>query len=338
MSSKYSCFPFIVILFALFVMATLGTRSTDPITKTDLVLNTVVTITLYDSDDTELLEECFALCHSYETIFSRTDSKSELYQLNETFDTQSNEAIPLSDELYEGIAAAFSFASISNDAFTPTIEPISSLWDFTNPNSIPPAEDLIVSQLSFVDSHLFVLDNQSILATQQGVGIDLGGIAKGYIADQLQTFLIEKGVTSAMIDLGGNLVCIGSKPDGSPFQVGIQDPSGLKNEALLTVSLTDTSVATCGIYERNFTYEDVTYHHILNPSTGYPYENNLASVTIITPSATNADGLSTTCYALGLDAGLKLLASYPNTYGIFIDKDGSITYSEGWERNSFMVE
>ncbi len=338
MSSKYGFFSVITILLFLFIMITLGTRSKEPITKTDLILNTVVTITLYDSDDIELLEECFALCRSYETVFSRTNSESELYQLNETFDLQSDEAIPLSNELYEGILAAFSFAKISNNAFTPAIEPVSSLWDFTNPNSVPPTEDLISSQLSFVDSHLFTLDNQSILATQQGVGIDLGGIAKGYIADQLKTFLIEKGVTSAMIDLGGNLVCIGSKPDGDPFQVGIQDPSGLKNEAILTVSLTDTSVATCGIYERNFTYEGVTYHHILNPNTGYPYENNLASVTIITPYATNADGLSTTCYALGLDAGLKLITSYPNTYGIFIDKDGSITYSEGFDTSTLMAE
>lgn len=129
------------------------------------------------------------------------------------------------------------------------------------------------------------------------MGFDLGAIAKGYIADQVKEFLIDKGVGSAIINLGGNVLCLGSKPGGQAFKVGIQKPYADRNETIAIMELSDMSVVSSGVYERFFVKDGVSYHHILNPATGYPLDYGLISVTIISEKSVDGDGLSTTCFA-----------------------------------------
>lgn len=322
--------------------------SSEPITKTDLVLNTVATITIYDSSDTNLLEDAFALCRSYEMIYSATNPNSELYQLNEQFQLQANTPISISKELGTLIESALTYAKQSDGAFDPTIGVLTDLWDFTQETPSIPEQELLLDLLPLINYQSLTLDNTIVNGTNStnytitneliGTRLDLGGIAKGYIADILKDFLMENGVHSAYINLGGNIVCIGTKPQNQPFQVGIQKPFEEHSQLIAYMSIEDASVATCGIYERSFFYEDVFYHHIIDPVTGYPYEQDLASVTIISPNSIDGDALSTVCYALGIEKGIALLETIPDIHGIFIDLDGTITYTDRFESLFSIIE
>lgn len=166
------------------------------------------------------------------------------------------------------------------------------------------------------------------------MSVDLGCIAKGYIADRMKEYLVSHGVESATITLGGNVLCIGTHPDGTPFHIGIQKPFADRNETMAIADIEDLSVVTSGIYERYFQEDGVLYHHILNPDTGYPYDNDLTSVTIISQDSADGDGLSTACFALGLQEGLKLVeAAVPKAYGIFVTKDGGVHYSRDLQKD-----
>ncbi len=132
-----------------------------------------------------------------------------------------------------------------------------------------------------------------------------------------------------MINLGGNVLCVGKKPDGTPFKIGLQKPYADRNETIEIMNINDMSVVSSGVYERHFVKDGVNYHHILNPGDGYPYENGLVSVTILSELSTDGDALSTTCFSLGLNKGMELLDSTDGVYGVFITEDGEVYYSQG---------
>ncbi len=317
-------------------------RQPQPITRTSFHLNTVVTITIYDSQDTTLLDECMALCETYEAIFSRTREDSQLARLNAQASIPENagQPLPLSQELASLIEIGLHYSELSEGAFDVTIAPLSSLWDFTAENPRVPKKEALEAALPLVDYRQVSLsapspDNPSsapcITFSQPGMGLDPGALAKGYIADRIKEYLLSKGVRSALIDLGGNILCVGEKPGGSPFLIGIQRPFADRNEIIGYLDIRDLSVVSSGIYERCFEADGHFYHHLLNPKTGYPYENRLVSVTIVCEKSVDGDGLSTTCFALGLEEGLALLNSLANVHGIFITEDSEIYYTEGFE-------
>ena len=146
----------------------------------------------------------------------------------------------------------------------------------------------------------------------------------------MKDLLVKKGVNSAIINLGGNVLCIGSKPDGTPFKVGIQKPFADRNETEAVMDITGKSVVSSGIYERCFKQGGKLYHHILNPQTGYPYDNGLISVTIISDQSVDGDTLSTTCFALGLEDGLKF-AEKKGVQAVFITEDYKLHYTDGFQ-------
>jgi thiamine biosynthesis lipoprotein len=162
--------------------------------------------------------------------------------------------------------------------------------------------------------------------------IDLGGIAKGYIADRLKEYLVGEGVTGGIIDLGGNILCIGGKTEQEDFKIGIRQPFADRNETIASVSIRDKSVVSSGVYERYIQTEDgKIYHHILDPRTGYSYENGLLGVTIISDKSVDGDGLSTTVFALGLEDGMKLVESLDGVEAAFVTEDEKVTYSKDFE-------
>ena len=179
------------------------------------------------------------------------------------------------------------------------------------------------------DKGRVIFDGQDITLPSDDIQFDVGAIAKGYIADRLKDFLVKKGVNSAIINLGGNVLCIGSKPDGTPFKVGIQKPFADRNETEAVMDITGKSVVSSGIYERCFKQNGKLYHHILNPKTGYPYDNSLISVTIISDQSVDGDALSTTCFALGLEDGLKF-AEKKGVQAVFITEDYELHYTDGF--------
>lgn len=227
-------------------------KQAEPITASSFKLNTVVSLTIYDSDDESLLQEAFALCDKYESIFSRTKESSELYQLNHGALSKDGNAWRLSPELAELTARGLEYGALSDGAFDIAIAPVSSLWDFTSEEKVIPGEAELQANLPLVNYQDVTLEGRNLTFQKEGMGLDLGAIAKGYIADKMKEFLQSKGINSAIINLGGNVLCIGSKPDQTPFRIGIQKPFADRSETIATVDITDKSVVSSGIYERFF--------------------------------------------------------------------------------------
>lgn len=323
-----------------------STTGNQPISISSIKLNTAVQITIYDSQDKALLDDCLALCDKYELIFSRTNDKSELYKLNHRKDVSDGDfstdgpttPCPVSGtadtwHISEDLAALLSegldITRESDGAFDIAIAPLTSLWDFTAEDPEVPDDAAIQKALPLCSSDGVTIDGEDITLPSDDIQFDVGAIAKGYIADRLKDFLIKKGVKSAIINLGGNVLCIGSKPDGTPFKIGIQKPFADRNETEAVMDITGKSVVSSGIYERCFKQDGKLYHHILNPQTGYPYDNGLISVTIISDQSVDGDALSTTCFALGLEDGLKF-AEKKGVQAVFITEDYELHYTDGF--------
>ena len=324
-----------------------STTGNEPISISSIKLNTAVQITIYDSQDKALLDDCLALCDKYELVFSRTNEKSELYKLNHRKNTSDKDPnadgqttpYPVSGtadtwHISEDLAALLSegldITRESDGAFDIAIAPLTSLWDFTAEDPKVPDDAAIQKALPLCSSDGVTIDDQDITLPSDDIQFDVGAIAKGYIADRMKDLLVKKGVNSAIINLGGNVLCIGSKPDGTPFKVGIQKPFADRNETEAVMDITGKSVVSSGIYERCFKQGGKLYHHILNPQTGYPYENGLISVTIISDQSVDGDALSTTCFALGLEDGLKF-AEKKGVQAVFITEDYELHYTDGFQ-------
>ena len=294
------------------------------------MLNTFVTVTLYDTDDQEILDGCFDLCAEYENLLSRTKETSEIYRLNHR--AEGERSLQVSEKTAQVIAKGLEYSRLSDGAFDITIEPLSSLWDFTAENPQVPPEEAIREARERVNYRNVSVEGNVVTFADDVTTIDLGAIAKGFIADEIKAYLIEEGVRSAIINLGGNVLCVGARPDETPFRIGIQRPFAERNEVAGALDIEDMSVVSSGVYERHFIQDGVNYHHLLNPRTGYPYENGLVQVTIISRDSVDGDGLSTTCFALGIEEGSELLESLEDTYGIFMTEDGETYYTEGAEQ------
>ena len=322
---------FVVVLSVFIVCYGKMQKPEEPITATAFKLNTVVKVTIYDSQDEKILQDALALCDKYEKIFSRTRTDSEIYLLNEGKLPQEDGYYILSEECAELIGKGLYYSELSGGAFDITIEPLSSLWDFTSGEKQIPDPQTLVEAQKHVGYEKVELKGNKIRFQEDGMGLELGAIAKGYIADKIKEFLISEGIESAVIDLGGNVLCIGARPDGEAFRVGIQKPFADRNETVATAGIRDRSVVSSGIYERYFEKDGKLYHHILNSKSGYPYENGLTAVTILSDESVDGDGLSTVCFALGLEKGLELINSLPDTQAVFITEDGELHYSEHFE-------
>lgn len=298
------------------------------------LLHTVCTIQLYDSTDYDILNECFAVIDKYEKLFSRTMESSEVYQINRASAGQSQTIFTVSDELKDILEFSLEYSSISKGALDISIAPLSSLWDFSGleHKTEAPAAEKIAAATDLVDYTNVKLDGNTLTFSKPGMQLELGAVAKGYIADRVKDFLLSKGVTSAIINLGGNILLVGSKPKDVAFNVGIQKPFEDRDSVVVAISeLKDCSMVSSGIYERYFYDKNgIFYHHILDSKTGYPCDTDLLQVTIISKESSTGDALSTACFALGLEKGMELIDSLPDIYAVFITSDGSLHFSEGY--------
>lgn len=323
--------PCILLILAVLVGFTaaikLRPRSPQPISRSDFLLNTFVTITLYDTNDEALLDSCIKLCREYENRFSKTISTSEIYQMNHRAPEEN--VFSLSKDTEALIRTGLNYSRLSNGAFDLTIEPLSTLWNFSSGQAILPPKEQIAYAAEKVDYRNLQLTEHTLTFLSPDTTLDLGSIAKGFIADRLKEFLVSRGVNSAIINLGGNVLCIGGKPDGSPFLIGLQMPFEDHNTTFANLEIRGLSVVSSGVYERHFVIDGVNYHHLLNPKTGYPYENGLISVTIVSSDSADGDALSTTCFSIGLEKGMELVNSLDGVYAFFMTEDKEVHYSEG---------
>ena len=314
--------PFLLLASLLLALSSSGCAAKQPLVREDFLLDTFVSVTLYDGGEAQA-QGALDLCRSYEEVFSRTDPDSELYALNHRKISQ------VSDQLAEVIALGLSYAQRTGGAFDITAGSITSLWDFSAEMPQVPSAEEVAAELTHVGWEKISLTGNTVTFSDPDTIIDLGGIAKGYIADRMADYLRQEGVTSAIIDLGGNLYCLGTKPGGKPFQVGVQYPYKVRQTVIGSLPAEDLSVVTSGVYERSFTADGVLYHHILDTSTGYPVENGLLSVTIVSDRSVDGDALSTACFALGLEDGMSLIEDTEGVEAIFITDDFAIHLSSG---------
>lgn len=295
-------------------------------------LNTYVKVTLYGSGSDEIAGRAVDMCSEYERIFSRTDEDSMLYRLNNAGSLTRKEAADDKgfDELTALVRSGIEYGKLTDGALDITIEPVSSLWKFGTDEAALPDAGQIADALTKVDySKVEVTDDFIEL---NGCRLDLGATAKGYIAGKICDYLKKEDVTGAIVDLGGNISCIGTKADGTGFTVGIKKPFDEEGQMSLALDLSDMNIVTSGVYERYFYDNDKLYHHILNPATGYPCENGLLSVTVISADAAQCDALSTGCFVLGMDKAKELVEGLDSVYVVFIDDNYDVYYTKGTER------
>jgi thiamine biosynthesis lipoprotein len=227
---------------------------------------------------------------------------------------------------------ALYFAEISNGAFDPTIQPLTALWNISGEKPRLPDYAEIKAVLPLINWRDVELDpkTKTVFLKRPAMALDLGGIAKGYAADEAAVILAAKQVERAIIDLGGNILTYGSKPGNRLWKVGVQNPiNGKRGVYTGIVSGYAQTVVTSGVYERFFESGGIRYHHIFNPVDGFPVRNGLLSVTIITGNSMDADGLSTTVFVLGYEKGKALIESIKGTEAIFIFEDRSVRITPG---------
>ena len=295
------------------------------ISDTQFLLNTSCTISLYDKQDRSVLKQVFALCAHYDKLFSMTDTGSDIYKINHA----GARPVTVDADTIGVIEDGLGYSKESDGKFDITVGALTTLWNIEGTNPKVPAESDIRAAMQTIDYHNVVVSGNTVTLKDPKALIDLGGVAKGYIADKLKAFLLKKGVHQAIINLGGNVEVLGSKSAHSPWIVGVQQPFMGRNQDIGYLYVSDKSVVTSGIYERYFTQDGKLYAHILDPRTGYPVENNLSSVTIISDQSKQGDGLSATCFLLGVDQATRLIESMPDTEAIFITKDGQIITTPG---------
>lgn len=294
-----------------------------PLRTERMAMGTVAQVTFYSEEDAVHTEPFFEELVRLENLFSRHIEDSDIHKVNAA---AGRRAVQVSPEVMEVMTAALVYYRKTGGLFDPTIAPLVDLWGIGTEHPSIPTESDISSISPLIGCEFVKVDSEAgtLYLPQSGMELDLGGIAKGYVTEYLAGFLTDRGVTSAIINLGGNVRVIGSKPDGSFYRIAIQDPLGPKGRSIGSVTIKDGSVVTSGVYERFFERDGVRYHHILDPKTGQPSETGLLSVTILTKSGLHADALSTAVFLMGPEKGMTLIKSIPETECLIITREGEL--------------
>ncbi len=367
-----------------------STNSAFPISRTGFYFDTVIGITIYAlnsqnadavsgqsaSNSVEaaniILDNCMSLCSEYESLLSATKKGSDIWNINHA----KGEPVVVNAETAFLTKKALYYAELSEGAFDPTLGAVSDLWNFNGDPAGPvPSATAIADVMkhvgykkinvksndstfttadytaTYANSGLYPDAKYTIALEDPDAQLDLGGIAKGYIADQLKEKMTAAGVTSAVINLGGNVLLLGGKPEAqaekdsglslfgsnrtanatdqgyTDFTIGIQKPFSDNSTYLTTVSIQDKSLVSSGVYERYFEEDGIRYHHLLDSSTGYPVENNLLGVTILSDTSADGDALSTALFCLGLERGMNLVESLGNVEAVFVTDNNELIYS-----------
>jgi len=285
------------------------------ISKSGTYFDTVITITLYE-DSPKILDGCFALAQKYDNYFSTTTPSSDIAKIN----SHAGEFVTVHAETRKLIEKSLYYSEITDGNFDITVGHLSDLWKKAIKTHTVPNPSAIQRAKSSVDYRKIEISGDKIkIASDQA--LDLGGIAKGYIADRIKEYLNSQGIKSGLINLGGNIYAMSKKPNGESYTIGIKKPFTNTNEAFDSVTVTNTSVVTSGNYERYFKQNDTIYHHIIDLKTGYPCQNDLNSVTIISDKSIDGDALSTSLFLLGEKDSQKVIDHFKNLEVRFINKD-----------------
>ena len=318
----------LLILLILTTNISCAPQAEAPMDRTEFVLGTVCSIRLLDGASKIALELAFKRLFEIEATMSVNTLGTLVGSVNEAAGIQ---PVKVPQDVLDVTLKALHYARLTDRAFDPTIGPVVKLWNIGLEGERVPEPWEIQEALPLVDAGLVQIDEQAstIYLPKEGMLLDLGGIAKGYAADEVGRILAEHNVKAAVIDLGGNVKVVGRKPDGSKWRIGVQNPSDSRGAYIGIASLGEgATVVTSGIYERYFVDTDGrSYHHIFDTRTGYPVEGDLFSVTVISRSSIDADSLSTAIFAMGLQEGMALVEKLDDVGAIFIDSANRIYVS-----------
>lgn len=266
----------------------------------------------------EQLDELVGLCEHFESTLSRTIETSDVSRIN----AAGGEPVEVEDATAELIGLALDYSRASGGLFDITIGAVTRLWDFHE--QLVPAPEDIAEALGHVGYERVQMDGTKVQLSDPLAAIDLGGIAKGYVADVLCDQLESWGVTSGYVNLGGNVKVIGTKPDGSSWAIGVRepDPDASDVSSVARVLLEGGSVVTSGLYERQFERDGQRYWHILDPRTGYPVESDLVSATIVSERSIDGDGFTKPLFMMGSQQALAWAEEHPQLKLLLVDQTG----------------
>lgn len=305
----------------------------EPYSDQQTLIGTYVQIRIYDDGKEEVLEKAFDKVKDLGDRITVNEKGSEIDEIN---DQAGIKPVKVSDDVYELVKRAYEYSADSDGGFDMAIGPVTQLWHIGFPDARKPSQDEIDEALKLVDYKKVKLNDKekTVYLEEKGMALDLGAIAKGYITDEVVKVLEENDVTTAIVDLGGNIYVLGNSPrkEGADWNVGIQDPNQARNTVIGKIKESNKTLVTSGIYERYLEVDGQKYHHLFNPDTGYPFDNDIAGVTVITDKSIDGDGLSTAVFSMGVKKGLEYAESLDNVDVIFVTKDDKIYVSKGIEK------
>lgn len=308
----------IFLLYIVLALFLVSCAENEPIERDIFAMDTMMSIRIWGSDDT--LNNTCDIIRNLDELLDAQDEQSEIYRLNQ------DGVLSAHNDVIEILRLAISYCEKTNGCFDPTVYPAVLSWK--EAESAPPSAEELQAFLPLIGIEN-ISANGSNITLKDGTMLDFGAIAKGYAAQKCIDYLKNNNVESAIISLGGNVQTLGSKPDGSKWAVGIADPSNPSKSIAIVKFEGSMALVTSGSYQRYYELDGVKYHHILDPKTLYPAENELASVTILALNGTMADAYSTALFVMGLDKAVEFWKSQSDFDAVFILKDGSIFATQG---------
>ena len=299
-------------------------RAAKPYQETRFALDTVIDVTAYGPEAAGAAQEAWQEMARLDALLDCYKADSEVARVNQA---AGGAPVTVSDDTFRVIEEAVRFAQLTDGAFDPTIGPVTQLWGIGKKGDYVPPADAVAQAVQLVDDRRVELDaaRHTVRLASPGMALDLGGIAKGYILDRMAAALRRPGVSAALINGGGDIRVIGAKPDGTPWRIGIQDPRNADRVSAKITLNQWTSAATSGDYQRYFDLNGQRYHHIFDPHTGYP-THTMPSVTLLS-NAASGDIPSSALLVLGRARAEDLLRQFPGTAAVFVDYDGTVTYT-----------
>ncbi|SCY65845.1 FAD:protein FMN transferase [Alkaliphilus peptidifermentans] len=318
----------LIIVVAIFLTGC-GTKELQSFQKDEFVLGTRGQIRVFSTSQRRgnaTIGKAFTRIREIENTMSTSIEGSDVYRINKN---AGKSPVQVDPETLKLIKMGIEYEEITGGVFNIVLGSLIDLWGIGKDwQKVPPQQEIEeakrhinINDLEIIDSSVFIRDSKMLM--------DLGGIAKGYAVDEAVRVLKNDGVESGFINLGGDIYALGNKPDGTPWNVGIQNPIIGKTNAIARIALADQSIVSSGDYERYFIEDDQHYHHIIDPETGYPSTNELVSVTIVSETATDGDVLSTAAFVMGLEDGLSFIESLENIEAVFITRDRIVYTTSG---------
>jgi thiamine biosynthesis lipoprotein len=339
LSQKLKFWESLTIIFVSLAVNILSCSGVEP-AQAEFVMGTVCAINLYEGGSRKLYAAVFSRLREIDRIMSaragvfsegpgtENSPENDIGRINRN---AGREPVKVPEDLITVLEKALYYAERGGGAFDPTIGPLVNLWGIGTETARVPGEDEIQAALALVNWRDVLVNRKegTVFLRKPGMALDLGAIAKGYAADEAAALIKKSGLRRGIIDLGGNILALGERQGNRPWRIGVQDPDRERGDYLGVLRVQDKSIVTSGVYERYFEAEGRQYHHILSTQNGYPVDNGLLSVTVIADFSIDADGLSTTAFALGYEKGRALIESLPRVEAIFVFTGLSIRGTPG---------